>query len=227
MISLTRKQHETLTFVSERIRESGIAPSFDEIAVAVDLKSKSGIFRLLTALEDRGYIRRNHKCARAIEILALPENVKVRAPVSRPHLRSGRAVSSAPVYVAGSVNVPLVGRIASSTPIEALQNKLGDVPVQAGMIGAGKHYALEVTGDSMVNAGILDGDTIIIQETDKGATGEIVVALIDNSEVTLKRLRHRRDWIALEPANPAYETRLYSHDRVRIQGRLVGLVRRY
>lgn len=227
MMGLTRKQHETLSFVGQCIRETGIAPSFEEIQLALDLKSKSGVHRLLTALEDRCYIRRDHKRARAIEVLALPANVDARAPTSRPQMRRGNHGVPGPAFTAGTINVPLVGRIAASTPIEALQNKLADVPVPTGMIGRGQHYALEVTGDSMLGAGILDGDTIIIQEADKCTTGEIVVALIDQSEVTLKRIRYRGQTIALEPANIAYETRLYGQDRVRIQGRLVGLVRRY
>lgn len=227
-MSLTPKMHEALTFVHERIRESGIAPSLAEIGQALALKSKSGPLRLMVALEERGYVRRQQKRARAIEILKLPPNFAGRAPVSRSQMQRGAvAAPISPIATGHILNVPLVGRIAASTPIEALQNKLADVPVPPGMVGRGGHYALEVTGDSMIHAGILDGDTVIIQETDKGVAGEIVVALIDNSEVTLKRFRHRREYIALEPANPAYETRLYSHHRVAIQGRLVGLVRRY
>ncbi len=243
---LTRKQYELLMFIHERIRESGVPPSFDEMKDALDLKSKSGIHRLITALEERGFLRRMEKRARALEVMKLPDNVSdtlrpatTRSQAQRAVPRHGRdARASTDARMAGgprrtmgdgeaSVNVPLVGRIAAGTPIEALQNRISDVPVPGGMIGRGDHYALEVTGDSMINAGILDGDTVIIQEADVANTGEIVVALVDNQEATLKRLRRRGDSIALEAANPAYETRLYGADRVRIQGKLVGLIRRY
>ena len=244
---LTRKQYELLMFIHERIRESGIPPSFDEMKNALDLKSKSGIHRLITALEERGFLRRLEKRARALEVLKLPDNM---AETLRPATTRSQALRSVPLRhgrdhrpVAdsrspaprrshggdseGSVQVPMVGRIAAGTPIEALQNKIGDIPVPGGMIGRGNHYALEVTGDSMINAGILDGDTVIIMEADTASTGEIVVALVDNEEATLKRLRRRVDSIALEAANPAYETRLYGSDRVKVQGKLVGLIRRY
>jgi repressor LexA len=247
---LTRKQYELLMFIHERVRETGVPPSFDEMKDALDLKSKSGIHRLITALEERGFLRRIEKRARALEIVKLPENVAdtVRPATTRSQAqrlsptgtRHGRAdaraladarVAGSPRRAMGdsegSVNVPLVGRIAAGTPIEALQNKISDVPVPGGMVGRGDHFALEVTGDSMINAGILDGDTVIIQEADTAQTGEIVVALVDESEATLKRLRRRGDSIALEAANPAYETRLYGADRVRVQGKLVGLIRRY
>ena len=246
---LTRKQYELLMFIHERVRETGIPPSFDEMKDALDLKSKSGIHRLITALEERGFLRRMEKRARALEIMKLPDNVaetlrpattRTQAQRLMPSARHGRSESRVPIDTRGAgsprrgmsegegaVNVPLVGRIAAGTPIEALQNKMADIPVPGGMIGRGDHYALEVTGDSMINAGILDGDTVIIQETDTANTGEIVVALVDASEATLKRLRRRGDSIALEAANPAYETRLYGADRVKVQGRLVGLIRRY
>jgi repressor LexA len=241
---LTRKQYELLLFIHERIRETGIPPSFDEMKEALDLKSKSGIHRLITALEERGFLRRMEKRARALEVVRLPENMAetarpatTRSQAQRilPSARHGRTISdprhNAPRRAMGdgehAVNVPLVGRIAAGTPIEALQNRLADIPVPGGMVGRGEHYALEVTGDSMINAGILDGDTVIIQETDTASTGEIVVALVDDNEATLKRLRRRGDSIALEAANPAYETRLYGADRVKVQGKLVGLIRRY
>ncbi|HEU0161360.1 MAG TPA: transcriptional repressor LexA [Rhizomicrobium sp.] len=245
---LTRKQYELLMFIHERVRETGIPPSFDEMKEALDLKSKSGIHRLITALEERGFLRRMEKRARALEVLKLPDNMaetlrpattRSQAQRSAAGLRHGRsdirlADSRSPAprrshgsESEGAINVPLVGRIAAGTPIEALQNKTADVPVPGGMIGRGSHYALEVTGDSMINAGILDGDTVIIQESDTANTGEIVVALVDNEEATLKRLRRRGDSIALEAANPAYETRLYGADRVKVQGKLVGLIRRY
>ncbi len=246
---LTRKQHELLMFIHERVRETGVPPSFDEMKDALDLKSKSGIHRLITALEERGFLRRMEKRARALEIIKLPDNVAdtlrpatTRSQAQRlmPGVRHSRGEPRIPADTRGggtprrsmgdgdgAVSVPLVGRIAAGTPIEALQNKMADIPVPSGMIGRGDHYALEVTGDSMINAGILDGDTVIIQETDTANTGEIVVALVDASEATLKRLRRRGDSIALEAANPAYETRLYGADRVKVQGRLVGLIRRY
>jgi repressor LexA len=244
---LTRKQYELLTFIHERIRETGIPPSFDEMKDALDLKSKSGIHRLITALEERGFLRRMEKRARALEVLRLPDNMAetLRPATTRSQLqrstlasRHGREPRASDARTTmprrshggeseGAINVPLVGRIAAGTPIEALQNKVSDVPVPGGMIGRGAHYALEVTGDSMINAGILDGDTVIIQESDTANTGEIVVALVDNEEATLKRLRRRGDSIALEAANPAYETRLYGSDRVKVQGKLVGLIRRY
>jgi repressor LexA len=238
---LTRKQYELLMFIHERIRETGIPPSFDEMKEALDLKSKSGIHRLITALEERGFLRRMEKRARALEVLKLPDNMAetarpatTRSQAQRAPVRHGRgpdARTTQPRRSYGdsdnAVNVPLVGRIAAGTPIEALQNRIGDVPVPGGMVARGNHYALEVTGDSMINAGILDGDTVIIQESDSASTGEIVVALVDNEEATLKRLRRRGDSIALEAANPAYETRLYGADRVKVQGKLVGLIRRY
>jgi repressor LexA len=241
---LTRKQYELLMFIHERIRETGVPPSFDEMKDALDLKSKSGIHRLITALEERGFLRRMEKRARALEVTRLPENMAETARPATTRSQSQRILPSArhgrtgidprhasPRRAMGdgenAVNVPLVGRIAAGTPIEALQNRISDVPVPSGMIGRGEHYALEVTGDSMINAGILDGDTVIIQEVSTANTGEIVVALVDDTEATLKRLRRRGDSIALEAANPAYETRLYGADRVKVQGKLVGLIRRY
>ena len=242
---LTRKQYELLMFIHERIRETGVPPSFDEMKDALDLKSKSGIHRLITALEERGFLRRMEKRARALEVTRLPENMAetarpaaTRSQAQRilPSARHGGRSGADPRHATprramgdseNAVNVPLVGRIAAGTPIEALQNRIADVPVPSGMIGKGEHYALEVTGDSMINAGILDGDTVIIQEVATANTGEIVVALVDDNEATLKRLRRRGDSIALEAANPAYETRLYGADRVKVQGKLVGLIRRY
>ncbi len=247
---LTRKQYELLMFIHERVRESGIPPSFDEMKDALDLKSKSGIHRLITALEERGYLKRMEKRARALEIIRLPENVSEaqRPATSRsqaqrltfPGARSGRSEPRVQIDARsagsprpagreseGAINVPVLGRIAAGTPIEALQHKVSEMPVPNTMLGHGDHYALEVTGDSMINAGILDGDTVIIQTANTANTGEIVVALVDDQEATLKRLRRRGDSIALEAANPAYETRLYGSDRVKVQGKLVGLIRRY
>jgi repressor LexA len=244
---LTKKQYELLMFIHERVRESGIPPSFDEMKDALDLKSKSGIHRLITALEERGFIKRLQKRARALEIVKLPENLAetMRPATSRSQaLRmhtGGRpargesriasdtrsAGSPRRAEAEGAANIAVLGRIAAGTPIEALQNKVAEVPVPANMLARGDHYALEVAGDSMINAGILDGDTVIIQQADTASTGDIVVALVDDSEATLKRLRRRGDSIALEAANPAYETRLYGSDRVKVQGKLVGLIRRY
>ena len=256
---LTKKQYELLMFIHQRVRETGVPPSFDEMKDALDLRSKSGIHRLITALEERGYIRRLEKRARALEILRLPENTSegvrpaatrnqalrltrpetgARAP--RGDFRDHRAEPRIPAdprqaatvarrigHDSDAVAIPILGRIAAGTPIEALQNRGNEVPVPAMFLGGGEHYALEVTGNSMINAGILDGDTVIIRRADAANTGDIVVALVDESEATLKRLRRRGDSIALEAANPAYETRLYGADRVRIQGTLVGLLRRY
>jgi repressor LexA len=243
---LTRKQYELLMFIHERVRETGIPPSFDEMKDALDLKSKSGIHRLITALEERGYLRRMEKRARALEIIKLPENMAdtIRPATSRSqaqrmaHMPAARGARASDTRSAGSprrasggddnaIPIPVLGRIAAGTPIEAIQHKVAEIPVPTSMLARGDHYALEVTGDSMINAGILDGDTVIIEETPNANTGEIVVALVDNEEATLKRLRRRGDSIALEAANPAYETRLYGADRVKIQGKLVGLIRRY
>ena len=259
---LTKKQYELLMFIHQRVRETGVPPSFDEMKDALDLRSKSGIHRLITALEERGYIRRLEKRARALEIIRLPENssdgvrpaaTRTQAlrlarpdPTARPPRSDSREhrieparipadmrqAGTYPVNKRGHDNdgvtaIPIWGRIAAGTPIEALQNRGNEVAVPATLLGGGEHYALEVTGDSMINAGILDGDTVLIRRADTANTGDIVVALVDENEATLKRLRRRGDSIALEAANPAYETRLYGADRVRIQGTLVGLIRRY
>ncbi len=252
---LTNKQYELLMFIHERVRETGVPPSFDEMKDALDLKSKSGIHRLITALEERGFLKRLEKRARALEIVRLPENAAdgVRPAATRSQAQRlvhngtrARADNRIPADTRqadtrqattvqrqrapeseNARSVPLVGRIAAGTPIEALQNRLAEIPVPSNLVGSGEHYALEVTGDSMINAGILDGDTVIIRKADSANTGEIVVALVDEAEATLKRLRRRGDSIALEAANPAYETRLYGADRVRVQGTLVGLIRSY
>lgn len=228
---LTRKQHELICFIADRLAETGVSPSFEEMKEALDLKSKSGVHRLISALEEREFIRRLPNRARALEVLRMPERGEAKKPASPKNtapVASTSSTSATPPAPANDVvEIPLHGRIAAGTPIEALQNRIADVPVPGGMIGRGDHYALEVTGDSMINAGILDGDTVIIQEADSANTGEIVVALVDDNEATLKRLRRRGDSIALEAANPAYETRLYGADRVKVQGKLVGLIRRY
>jgi repressor LexA len=239
---LTRKQFELLRFIQERLRESGVPPSFDEMKDALDLKSKSGIHRLIMALEERGFIRRLPNRARALEVIKLPDGVGAGGqPAARrfnPSIVQGglgkdaaaarpRAVESAPDDMRGSISIPVMGRIAAGTPISAIQSRSHSVALPADMLGAGEHFALEVRGDSMVDAGILDGDTVVIRRQDSANTGDIIVALIDDEEATLKRLRKRGSSIALEAANPAYETRVLGPDRVKIQGRLVNLMRRY
>jgi len=241
---LTRKQHELLTFINQRLKATGVAPSFDEMKDALDLRSKSGIHRLISGLEERGFIRRLPHRARALEVIKLPEESAaepiVAAAVGGTTAERGRfsptvirgdfaaALPGTPVSSdIDAVDLPLYGRIAAGTPIEALRDQTASVPVPGALLGRGEHYALEVAGDSMVEAGILDGDTVIIQRCDTAENGSIVVALIDNIEVTLKRLRRRGASIALEPANKAYETRIFGPDRVQIQGRLIGLLRRY
>ncbi len=231
---LTRKQHELLRFIHERLREAGVPPSFDEMKDALDLKSKSGIHRLIMALEERGFIRRLPNRARALEVIKLPD--ASIAPAARPRfspsvVEGGLSRQPAPRGVdedAGrNLSIPVMGRIAAGVPITALQNRSHSISLPPDLLGGGEHYALEVQGDSMIEAGILDGDTVVIRKQDTANTGEIVVALIDEEEATLKRLRRRGTSIALEAANPAYETRVLGPDRVKIQGKLVSLVRRY
>jgi repressor LexA len=232
---LTRKQHELLMFIHERLKESGIPPSFDEMKDALDLKSKSGIHRLIKALEERGFIRRLPNRARALEVIRMPESA-VAAGGSRnrgfaPSVIEGDLgrvrAGGTPGADNDAVAVPVMGRIAAGTPIEAIQTHSHTVAVPPEMLGAGEHFALEIRGDSMIDAGIFDGDTVLIRKSDSADSGDIVVALIDEEEATLKRLRRKGASIALEAANPAYETRIFGPDRVRIQGRLVGLMRRY
>lgn len=227
---LTRKQNELLRFIHERVRETGVPPSFDEMKEALELKSKSGIHRLITALEERGFIRRLPNRARALEVIRMPD-VAAR-PRLAPNVVEGRfgrpRAPAAPAASDRSVSIPVMGRIAAGTPISAIQNPSHSITLSPDFLMAGgEHYALEVKGDSMVEAGILDGDTVVIRRQDIANTGDIVVALIDDEEATLKRLRKRGSSIALEPANAAYETRVLGPDRVRIQGKLVSLVRRY
>lgn len=237
---LTRKQHELLMFIFERIRETGVSPSFDEMKDALNLRSKSGIHRLITALEDRGFIRRLAHKARALEVVRLPD---AAAPPSRE--RSGNAPAGKSGFIPGIIEggrgpmddasdlagdtteIPIMGRIAAGTPIEALRTCTDMVTVPDTMLTGGDHYALEVKGDSMIQAGILDGDTVLIRACDTANNGDIVVALVDDAEATLKRLRKKGNSIALEAANPDYETRIYGPDRVSVQGKLVGLLRRY
>jgi repressor LexA len=233
---LTRKQFELLRFISERLKEDGVPPSFDEMKDALDLRSKSGIHRLITALEERGFIRRLPNRARAIEVLKLPElNGAPPPPPARKGFRPsviegdrGRITRAASEDEGGRpVPVPVMGRIAAGTPIEALQTRTQTINIPPEMLAGGDHYALEVRGDSMVDAGILDGDMALIQRSDTADNGDIVVALIDEEEATLKRFRRRGASIALEPANVSYEVRILPPNRVRIQGKLVSLFRRY
>jgi len=231
---LTRKQYELLRFINERLKEAGVPPSFDEMKDALDLRSKSGIHRLITALEERGFIRRLPNRARAIEVIKLPE-LSPGAGASRRgftpsviegNLGKGRGGAAADDGER-PVAVPVMGRIAAGTPIEALQTRSHTISVPPDMLGSGEHYALEVRGDSMVDAGILDGDMALIQRNDTADTGDIVVALIDDEEATLKRFRRRGASIALEPANTSYEVRILPPNRVKIQGKLIGLYRKY
>jgi repressor LexA len=234
---LTRKQHELLLFINERLGQGGVSPSFDEMKDALNLKSKSGIHRLITGLEERGFIRRLPHRARALEVLKLPEGLEARGSSRpprgkfQPNVIKGDFSAALPgrevMAAAETVQLPLYGRIAAGTPIEALRDNSNYVDVPATMLTPGDHYALEVAGDSMVEAGILDGDTVVIQRCDTAESGAIVVALVDDGEVTLKRLRRKGNTIALEPANAAYETRIFGADRVRVQGKLVGLFRKY
>jgi repressor LexA len=235
---LTKKQSELLRFINERLKEDGVPPSFDEMKEALDLRSKSGIHRLIMALEERGFIRRLPNRARALEVLRLPES-STPAPGARggkfsPSVIEGdlgriRQINTVPIPGddSGSVSIPVMGRIAAGTPISAIQTRSHTIGMPADMLGLGDHFALEVRGDSMIEAGILDQDVVIIRRQVTAETGDIVVALIDDEEATLKRLRKRGASLALEAANPAYETRIFGPDRIRIQGRLVSLIRKY
>ena len=231
---LTRKQIELLEFIQKRMARDGVPPSFDEMKVALDLRSKSGIHRLVTALEERGFIRRLPHRARALEILRLPDTLAKSAPGFSPRLIDGDKKTAAPQpsgafeVTADAFQLPVMGRIAAGVPIEAISEVSHNVAVPGSMIsGRENHYALEVKGDSMINAGINDGDIVVIREQDLAENGDIVVALIEGSEATLKYYRRKGAMIALEAANPAYETRILPQDKVRVQGRLVGLIRSY
>jgi repressor LexA len=232
---LTKKQRELLLFINQRLTATGVSPSFDEMKDALNLKSKSGIHRLVSGLEERGFIRRLPHRARALEVVKLPEESAASPAAERRFSATvirgdfGGSLPGSPVAQdVEAVDLPLYGRIAAGTPIEALRDQSTTVGVPASLLGRnGEHYALEVAGDSMIEAGILDGDTVIIQRCDTAESGSVVVALVDNEEVTLKRLRRRGASIALEPANKAYETRIFGPDRVKVQGRLVGLMRRF
>ncbi len=237
---LTRKQHELLVFIDHHLRTTGFSPSFEEMKEALSLRSKSGIHRLISALEERGFIERHHHRARALEVKKMPDKAVVtreEAPAFAPaafapnvirgdfggnRLPGVRAASEV-----GAIQLPLYGRIAAGQPIEALRDGGSQIEVPMAMLGSGEHYALEVAGDSMIDAGILDTDTVIIRKGETAENGQIVVAMVDDSEVTLKRLRRRGSTIVLEPANPNYEVRIFPADRVKVQGRLVGLLRRY
>jgi repressor LexA len=233
---LTKKQRELLLYINQRLTATGVSPSFEEMKDALNLKSKSGIHRLVSGLEERGFLRRLPHRARALEVVKLPEASAAGAPNERsrfsPTVIRGDFTGTLPgtpvAPDAAAVELPLYGRIAAGTPIEALRDQSTTVGVPASMLSRGsEHYALEVSGDSMIEAGILDGDTVIIRRSDTADNGAIVVALIDNEEVTLKRLRRRGNSIALEPANKAYETRIFKPDSVKVQGRLVALLRRF
>jgi repressor LexA len=214
---LTAKQHELLNFINDRLSATGVSPSFDEMREALDLKSKSGVHRLISALEERKFIRRLPNRARALEVVRMPEIAATSPAAPRPVI---------PAAANDTIEIPLHGRIAAGTPIEALQGTEG-FAVPAALLGPGEHYALEVSGDSMVEEGILDGDYALIRKVDSARDGEIVVALIDNEDATLKTYRREGQMIRLDPANRSYEPQRYDEGRVTIQGRLSGLIRRY
>ncbi|MFM8860575.1 MAG: transcriptional repressor LexA [Methylocystis sp.] len=235
---LTKKQSDLLRFIHERLKESGVPPSFDEMKEALDLRSKSGIHRLILALEERGFIRRLPNRARALEVLRLPEsstrqNASITSGKFAPSVIDGALNRVRPLSERReesyelNTSVPIMGRIAAGSPISAIESHSHSISLPPDLLANGEHFALEVQGDSMIEAGILDGDTVVIKKQDVADTGDIVVALIDDEEATLKRLRKRGASIALEAANPAYETRIFGPDRVRIQGKLISLVRRY
>lgn len=248
---LTRKQHELLTYIDRHLRETGFSPSFEEMKEALQLRSKSGIHRLISALEERGFLKRRHHRARALEVVRMPNEAAMPSAARGVQGASGAAFTPpaftppafTPNVIRGdfsarlsgvraanevaAVQLPLYGRIAAGLPIEALRDQGTQIEVPAALLSNGEHYALEVAGDSMVDAGILDGDTVLIRKGESAENGQIVVALVDDAEVTLKRLRRRGNSIALEPANPRHEIRIFPADRVKIQGRLVALLRRY
>jgi repressor LexA len=237
---LTRKQYELLLYIDRHLKQTGFSPSFEEMKDALKLKSKSGIHRLISALEERNFLARRRHRARALEVLRLPENMATpddagmndtRGSTFSPNVIRGDFTPKIPGVRAANdavaIQLPLYGRIAAGLPIEALRDPTTYVDMPTHLLGNGEHYALEVAGDSMVEAGILDGDTVIIRKGDTAETGQIVVALVDDGEVTLKRFRRRGHSIALEPCNVRHETRIFPADRVKVQGRLVALLRRY
>lgn len=225
---LTRKQHELIRFIQVRLEETGVSPSFEEMKEALDLKSKSGVHRLISALEERGFIRRLPNRARALEVLKQPEDVSNKAPAKVADnvvtLKRPETVRSAPAN--DVIEIPLHGRIAAGVPIEAMETA-AMLPVPAALLGSGEHYALEVSGDSMIEAGIFDGDYALIRRTDVARDGEIVVALVRGEEATLKYLRRENGRVRLDPANAAYEPQIYEPREVVVQGKLAGLLRRY
>ena len=236
---LTQKQKELLLFIHSRMQDEGVPPSFDEMRDALELKSKSGIHRLITALVERGFIRRLPHRARAIEVIKLPESSISAAASEAPRrgfqpsviegAKREKELDVPPAHMidATTVSIPMMGRIAAGVPISAIQSHSHDIPCPPDLLGSGEHFALEVKGDSMIEAGILDGDTVIIRRCTTAENGDIVVALVEKEEATLKRLRKKGSTIALEAANPDYKTRIFGPDQVDIQGRLVGLLRRY
>jgi len=233
---LTKKQYELLVLLDQRIKKTGVPPSFDEMKDALGLKSKSGIHRLISGLEERGFIRRLPHRARALEILKMPENFSQAQgiePKSAPKNVIKGEFGAKPQMATsskandGTAELPMLGRIAAGTPIEAISDPSNYISVPPFMLGTGEHFCLEVDGDSMIDAGIFDGDTVVIERTNRSDNGAIVVALVDNEEATLKYIHKRGDKVALEPANPDYEARIFGPDRVQVQGRLVGLVRKY
>ena len=229
---LTSKQNELLKFIHQRLTESGVSPSFDEMKEALDLRSKSGIHRLIMALEERGFIRRLPNRARALEVLKPPKLSGQSTSGFSPSVIEGSLGKSADSdsdndNEGNYARIPVMGRIAAGVPIEAIQDHQNTITVSPEILGIGTHFALEVRGDSMVDAGILEGDTIVVRESSTATPGDIVVALVDDEEATLKRFRRKGDSIALEPANESYETQIYGQERVKVQGCLVGLVRKY
>lgn len=232
---LTRKQLELLMFINERLKEEGVPPSFEEMKDALNLQSKSGVHRLIVALEERGFLRRMPNRARALEVIKLPESHSPSLAPKKgftPNVIQGNLGRVKPMPSANdggprSAIVPMMGRIAAGVPISAIQDHSTNITVPPEMLGGGEHFALEVKGDSMIDAGIFDGDTVIIRKGDTAHNGDIVVALVDDEEATLKRLRRKGDSVALEAANAQYETRIFGPDRIRVQGRLIGLMRKY
>ena len=233
---LTRKQLELLLFINERLKEEGVPPSFEEMKVALDLQSKSGVHRLIVALEERGFLKRMANRARALEVIKLPESHSpslVKKQGFTPNVIQGSLGKGKPAAAAAndgggrSHSIPMMGRIAAGVPISAIQDHSANIMVPPEMLGGGEHFALEVKGDSMIEAGIFEGDTVVIRKGDVANNGDIIVALVDDEEATLKRLRRKGVSVALEAANPAYETRIFGPDRVKVQGRLVGLLRKY
>jgi repressor LexA len=234
---LTRKQLELLLFINSRLKEEGVPPSFEEMKEALNLQSKSGVHRLIVALEERGFIKRMANRARALEVLKLPDvhnpSLSSKKGGFKPNVIEGTLGRAKPQQAAANDGaprgtfVPMMGRIAAGVPISAIQDHTGNINVPPEMLGGGEHYALEVKGDSMIDAGIFDGDTVVIRKGETAINGDIVVALVDDEEATLKRLRKKGESIALEAANTAYETRIFGPDRVRVQGKLVGLLRKY